>query len=195
MPVSNIISLTLKVVKGNKLASLVTESHEIGEFQAALKDGVDVNKAVRVKEAVAAIGARGDYIEITKLMAAAGATDKNTLFVEGLDFTAVPTAVQHTVFGEFTKFKTPKSSMQGSMLDGIDRQEVSFSNNVGLGGDPETTGSAQKLRGVSDSRVHYYANGLDTAFTELYLKLKPLSDGVFMIPAGAILWSHADTTT
>lgn len=195
MAASDIISLTIKVVKGNKLASLVTESHEIGEFQAALNNGVDINKAVRVKEEVAAIGSRGDYIELTKLMAAAGATDKNTLFVEGLDFTAVPTAVQHTVFGEFTKFKTPKSSMQESMLDGIDRQEVSFSNNVGLGGDPETTGVAQKLRGVADARVHYYANGVDTAFTELYLKLKPLSDGVFVIPAGAILWCGAATTT
>ena len=197
-------SVDIKVTKGNGLADLITESHAAAEFQTSLANGMDVNKAVRVKKQVAVLGARGDYVELVMTMKALstgvaddGAPIADSVFVEAIDFTGVPTAVQHTVFGEFSPFVTPKSSMQESMLDGIDRQEVALVLNEVWAADAADclTAKTQKLRGIADSRITAIFASPATAgdavaadYVILKLKIKPNSDGVFVIPAGSILW-------
>ena len=194
----------LKVTKGNGLADLITEMWMGGIFQLndAVTDtgksaGMDVNKAIRVKKQVAVLGARGDYLEVVANTSTKGTTTfamaVNAILVEGIDFTGVPTAIQHTVFGEFSPFVTPKSSMQESMMDGIDRQEVMFANNVTTAVDG--TAVSCKLRGSTDARIKHTTTGAETAITKMVLKLKPNSDGVFVIPAGAILWAGYGTPT
>ena len=194
----------LKVTKGNGLADLITEMWMGGIFQLndAVLDtgksaGMDVNKAIRVKKQVAVLGCRGDYVELVANTSTKGTTTfemaVNALLVEGIDFTGIPTAVQHTVFGEFSPFVTPKSSMQESMLDGIDRQEVMFANNVATAVDG--TAVSCKLRGETDARLKHTTTGAETAITKIALKLKPNSDGVFVIPAGAKLWAGYGTPT
>ena len=188
------ISLVLKATKGNGLADLVTEDFVGQTFQAALADGRDVNKAVRMERSLAALGARGDYIEMIAFVSAGTAGNvpkRGCFFVDALDFTGVPTAVQHTVFGEFSPFVTPKSSMQESMLDGIDRQAVGLTGNVAHGQAACSTATAQKVRGVSDSRITIYADHLDCeSWTKVTMKMKPNSDGVIVLPAGGIIWSE-----
>lgn len=194
----------LKLTKGNKIESFITEMWLGKMFQynddvtdTGVAAGMDVNKAIRAKVPIAALGARGDYLEMV-----ANVTDKgtgswamavNALLIEGIDFTAVPTAIQHTVFGEFSHFRTPSSSMQESMLDGIDRQEVMFTNNVAATVDGAA--KTQKLRGEDDARITAISTGATDAVTKIALKLKPNSDGVFFIPAGAILWAGYGTPT
>ena len=186
-------SLSIKVVKGNKLATLFTEDFTKGVFQDALKDGVDRNKAVHVKTQVAALGARGDYIELVAFVSVGTAGDvlqTDSIYVDALDFTGVPTAVQHTVFGKYSPFITPKESMQESMTDGIDRQELGLSTNTSMAQDACATETSQIVRGEADARITYYAdsNDLETA-TEVRMKIKPNADGVFVIPAGAKIWA------
>lgn len=194
----------LKITKGNELEDYKSEAWLAKVFQynddvtdVGVAAGMDVNKAIRVKVPVVALGARGDYIELIANSAVKGTTTfemaVNSLLIEGLDFTAVPTAVQHTVFGEFSHFRTPKSSMQESMLDGIDRQELMFANNVTTAVDG--TAVSCELRGDTDARILHTTTGAETAITKIVLKLKPNSDGVFMIPAGSILWAGYGTPT
>lgn len=196
--------LYIKVTKGNGLADLITESWMGGMFQfnndvldTGKSAGMDVNKAIRIKKPVAALGARGDYIQIfadvTVDGTASWAMVVNSILVEGIDFTGVPTSVQHTVFGEFSPFVTPKSSMQESMLDGIDRQEVMFANNVAV--TATVTYKDCELRGETDDRITHKNTGITTAVTLVELKLKPNSDGVFLLPAGAIIWAGYGTPT
>ncbi|MCK4499449.1 hypothetical protein KAU11_03065, partial [Candidatus Babeliales bacterium] len=55
----NLDYISLKVVKGNELAELITETHGSGEFQESMSNGRDRNKAIRVQKTIAALGARG----------------------------------------------------------------------------------------------------------------------------------------
>lgn len=56
-----------------------------------------------------------------------------------------------------------------------------------------STAKTQKVRGSSDARVTIYCDEADHAsVTKLYLKLKPNSDGVFVIPAGALIWAKPE---
>ena len=197
-------NIRIEVTKGNGLADLTTEEFLGASFQftndvldTGKADGMDVNKAIRVKKQVAVLGSRGDYVKIiadtTIRATTTWAMLVDGLYVEGLDFTGVPTAVQHTVFGEFSPFVTPKSSLQESMMDGIDRQEVMFSHNVAC--THASDYKDQKLRGVSDDRITAQALGATAAVSKLTLKLKPNSDGVFVIPSGAIMWAGYGTPT
>jgi hypothetical protein len=195
-------SLVIKTTKGSGLETFKSEDFAAAMFQTSPADGQDINKAVRMKNYVAALGARGDYVEFLAYVSAGDAGDvpaRNVIYVEMLDYTAVPTAVQHTVFGEMSHFKTPKSSMQESMLDGIDIQHVGVTVNVAHGeaahGEAAcSTATAQKIRGTSDSRVTVYADHLDAeSWTLITMKVKPNSDGVFLFRAGDIIW--ADNTS
>lgn len=191
--------IQLKAVKGNGLAELITEYWAAKKFQPLLYNGLDVNKAVRVKKGVAALGCRGDYIDVEVPCSDTGTTDvaltASQIYVELIDFTGVPTAVQHTLFGEFSPFVTPKSSMQESMLDGIDRQEIEAVTNVDLGAGAATTLVSQEVRGEADARVQAKANALKviSGVTLLTLRLKPNTDGVFYIPPGSVIWVEPDT--
>ena len=189
-------TLVIKATKGSGLETFKSEDFAGGMFQAALADGQDINKAVRMKNYVAALGARGDYIELliyVKAGTAGNIVKRNAFYVEAIDYTAVPTAVQHTVFGEMSHFKTPKSSMQESMLDGIDVQHVGLTSNVALAEAACSTAVAQKLRGVADSRVTIFADHLNCeSWTLVTMKIKPNSDGVFLLRAGDIIWSEPD---
>ena len=189
-------TLVIKATKGSGLETFKSEDFAGGMFQANLADGQDINKAVRMKNYVAALGARGDYIELLVYVTAGTAGNvvaRNAFYVEAIDYTAVPTAVQHTVFGEMSHFKTPKSSMQESMLDGIDVQHVGLTSNVKLDQAACSTAVAQKLRGVSDSRVTIKADHLNCeSWTLVTMTIKPNSDGVFLLRAGDIIWSEPD---
>lgn len=189
-------TLVVKATKGSGLETFKSEDFAGAMFQAALADGQDINKAVRMKNYVAALGARGDYIELLAYVKAGTAGNipaRNCFYVEAVDYTAVPTAVQHTVFGEMSHFKTPKSSMQESMLDGIDIQHVGLTSNVALAEAACSTAVSQKIRGESDSRVTIFADHLNAeSWTLVTMKIKPHSDGVFLLRAGDVIWSEPD---
>ena len=189
--------VNLKVVKGNELANLITETHAAGEFQATLADGKDQLKAVRVETGIGALGVRGDYIllEIPYTLGAgtADTRSKNTIYVEAVDLTGVPPNIQHGYFGaKYSPFNTPMPRFTGAELEGIDSQVVAIMNNVGLPAvdSDGTSAVTQKLRGATDSRITAYYGLADpmSADDTAYLKIAPNSDGVFVIPAGAILW-------
>ena len=189
-------TLVIKATKGSGLESFKSEDFAGAMFQANIADGQDINKAVRMKNYVAALGARGDYIELIAYVKAATAANvpaRNCFYVEAIDYTAVPTAVQHTVFGEMSHFKTPKSSMQETMLDGIDVQHVGLTSNNVLATTACKTAVSQKLRGEVDSRVSIFCD-TDDAWTVARMKIKPNSDGVFLLRAGDIIWSEPDAT-
>lgn len=190
-------SVAIKVVKGNGLAELYTEDFNKGVFQSALADGVDRNKAVHIKTQVAALGARGDYIELVAFVTAGTAGNipaSDTFYIDVLDYTGVPVAVQHTVFGKYSPFVTPHESMQEGMLDGIDRQELAIVNDAAIASEAAcSTPKTQTVRGDLDDRVTLRADHLDCeSWTKISLRLKPNSDGVFVIPAGAKIWVEPD---
>jgi hypothetical protein len=78
------------------------------------------------------------------------------------------------------------------MLNGIDRQELSVTNSEAIASEAAiSTGKSQYVRGNLDSRVTFQGDHLDLeSITELSLKLKPNSDGVFLINAGARIWAN-----
>lgn len=199
-------NIRMKVVKGNELADLITEDFDVNAFQPTtdvgranhgLHDGLDRDKVVRVKRQLAALGARGDYILLEYDTVATETTTwamlVGSLFIDVKDYTGVPIGVQHTVFGKFTPFVTPKESIQESMLDGIDIQDIQVVHNVAVTVDGAE--KAQKVRGSSDSRVAVIATGATAAVTKLQLKLKPNADGVFVVPRGARIWVGSGTPT
>lgn len=194
--VMDLSSLGIKLTKGNELTSFVTEDFSKGMFQTALVDGLDTNKCNRVRNTVAALGARGDYMDVVAFCdaGAAGAiADVNTIYVEAVDYTGVPVAVQHTVFGKYSPFVGPKEPMNESMMDGIDRQEIAVINSEVIAAEgAHKTGKSQKVRGSLDSRITYLGNSNEIEdIDEMYLRFTPNSDGVFMIRAGARIWAHA----
>jgi hypothetical protein len=193
--VMNLSSLGIKLTKGNELTSFVTEDFSKGMFQTALVDGLDTDKANRVRNTVAALGCRGDYMDLVAYAdeGEAGAIpDVDTIYIEVVDYTGVPVAVQHTIFGKYSPFVGPKEPMNESMMDGIDRQEMAVINSEVIADEGAcSTGKTQKVRGSLDSRITYLANHADIeSATETYLRFTPNSDGVFMIRAGARIWAH-----
>ena len=187
-------SLAIRVTKGNELTDMLTEDFAAGMFQTALVDGLDSNKSNRVKNTVAALGARGDYVELVGFVSIGTAGQVpiiNTMYIEVVDYTGVPVAVQHTVFGKYSPFVTPKEPMNESMMDGIDRQELAITNSEVMS-DQATlkTQEDQLVRGSTDDRVGYLcdSNDIETV-TEMRLKFKPNADGVFMFRAGARIWA------
>ncbi len=76
------------------------------------------------------------------------------------------------------------------MTIGMDKQEIQFVNNVEIA-DPTamSTAIAQKLRGSSDSRITMAGDAATMeACTKFILKVKPNTDGVFLVRAGAVIW-------
>lgn len=190
-------SLNIKVTKGNGLQSLITESFAAGEFQTSLADGKDLNKAVRVNTPVAALGVTGDYIDlIAEFTLATGTADTsqtNAIFVELMDYTAVPPNVQYDTFGQFSPFSTPKQWVDMDSLRGIDKQKLGIINNVEIAVDATaTTKVSQLVRGNTDSRVQVAYELADPTSADSYfmMRLKPNSDGVFYIKSGSIIWAE-----
>lgn len=195
------LDILIKVVKGNELTSLVVETHNVQEFQTSLANGKDLNKAVMVANQLAVLGVRKDYflLEIPLLgnLTATGVTThgKNGLYLDLVEFTSVPPEVQYDIFGEFSPFVTPKIAVDADMIDGIDRQEMGFTLSKGFSAFDSATAAtwlSQKIRGVDDSRIQsrYDTNDPTLQDGTAYLRIKPLDDGVFLIPEGAIIWAN-----
>lgn len=192
--------MMIKVVKGNELTSIIVEDHSAQEFQPNLYDGKDLNKAVMAANQLAVLGVRKDYflIEIpytgNTTTSAADYYGKNSLFLDLIEFTSVPPEVQYDIFGEFSPFVTPKMAVDEDMIDGIDRQEIGLINGLGFAVHDSATAnvytSTNKIRGVADARISAKYSLADPTSADgvAYLKIKPLGDGVFLIPEGGILW-------
>jgi hypothetical protein len=116
----------------------------------------------------------------------------DTLYVELVDYTGVPASVQHTIFGEVSPFISPSERLESSMLNGIDRQELSVTNSEAIASEAAcSTGKSQYVRGSLDSRITYQCDHVDIeSITEMSLKFKPNSDGVFLINAGSRIWAQ-----
>lgn len=204
--------LKIKVVKGNELTDLITETFDAGEFAESIfpahglggaagastdipsEHGMSRSKnrnlSVYVSKQIALLGARGDYLEVTVEGAEDGtytaAMQLGQILLQAIDFTGVPVAVQHAIFGKYSPFLTPTQPVSPGMIRGIDRQEIEFTNNVVLAADD--TFVDQKIRGVATSRLKYKADVYLTP-TLFTLKAKPESDGVFVVPRGAQIWT------
>ena len=187
-------SLAIRATKGNELMQFTSEDMQKGMFQATLAEAIESTKTIRVRNTVAALGARGDYIEAV-LFCSVGTAGQipnvDTVYVEAVDYTGVPASVQHTIFGEVSPFISPSERLEESMLNGIDRQEISVTNSEVIADQAAcSTGKSQYVRGRLDPRITFQADHLDIeSITELTLKFKPNSDGVFLINAGARIWA------
>ena len=203
----------VKVTKGNGLQNIVTETFDgnlfqkpdfvdIGNVSATVPVTVtgqekakDTSKAVRVTKQIAALGARGDYIEFKLYVTAGSGTPtfakavKNIL-VDAFDFSGVPVAVQHAVFGKYSPFVTPTQPVSMGMIQGVDKQVIELTNETALTEGSGTTATSQKIRGSEDDRLTYVADNTAQASTTYFvLKVKPNSDGVIVIPRGAKIWA------
>jgi hypothetical protein len=186
MTAGDLSSLLIRVVKGNGLQELVTESHDAGEFQTSFAAGMERDKAIRVKTQVAALGARRDYIDLEGVMVAGSTADHDMqvskLLFDLIEFTGVPTNVQYAVFGEDSPFETGSPVVRESELDGIDRQELVIVNNTeGV----DVTKTSQVVRGETDARFQVFADA--SSATKISMRIKPNEDGVFVLPLGGIL--------
>lgn len=195
---SDLRSLSIRATKGNGLMEFVSEDMQKGMFQATLAAAIESTKVIRVRNTIAALGSRGDYIEAVMFCTVGTAGEVpnvDTIYVELVDFTGVPASVQHTVFGEVSPFISPSERLEQSMLNGIDRQEMSVTNSEAIASQAALkTGKSQYVRGNLDDRITFQADDDDIEdITELSLKFKPNSDGVFLINAGARIWADPDT--
>jgi len=192
---SDLRSLAIRATKGNELMEFVSEDMQKGMFQSTLAAAIESTKTIRIRNTVAALGARGDYIEAV-LFASVGTGGQipnvDTVYVEVVDYTGVPASVQHTIFGEVSPFISPSERLEESMLNGIDRQELSVTNSEVIADQAALkTGKTQYVRGRLDSRITYQADSNDIeTITEMSLKFKPNSDGVFLLNAGARIWAN-----
>ena len=208
--------LEIKVVKGNELTDLITETmdgmdfavneydscrldgtaaglHTVATKKAGSVSGWEAGKEVRVSKQIAALGARGDYIDFklhaTQIGTAPIAMTIGMFKVQALDYSGVPVAVQHSIFGKYSPFLTPTQPVSRGMIRGVDRQEIELANNVVLA-TAETTAVNQKIRGTATAKVLWVADN-DTPASISYFRLRvtPGSDQVFVIPRGAKIWA------
>jgi len=209
--------LEIKVVKGNELTDLITETFDgadfaVTEFQPYMTTlatglhqtvkpmkhgsvaGWEAGKEVRVSKQIAALGARGDYIDFISHVTGEGTEAvahlvRGLFKVQALDYSGVPVAVQHSIFGKYSPFLTPTQPVSRGMIRGIDRQEIELAHNV-LIDEPETTLYSQKIRGVATSRFQAKADHSTVgSITKFTFRAKPAGDGVFVIPRGAKIWA------
>ena len=205
--------LSIKVVKGNELTDLITETFDAGDFAESLYPAIDlgatasavsteiasehglarsrnVDLAVRVSKQIAVLGARGDYVDFLVAGAEDGvytaAMGLGAISVQALDYSGVPVAVQHSIFGKYSPFLTPTQPVSKGMIRGVDRQEIELTNNVVLAADD--TFVEQQIRGTATERLQWKADVYLTP-TLYTLRAKPLGDGVFVIPRGARIWA------
>jgi hypothetical protein len=209
--------VSIKVTKGNGLSDIVTETFDGQDFAATefqdvldfgdnstgsvnirpvtrhgMAIGKEAGRAVRVSKQVAALGARGDYIDVIAALTTGSGTSSfaiclRNMMVQVLDYSGVPVAVQHSIFGKYSPFVTPSQPVSKSMLAGIDRQEIEAVHNVVCA----VAGTAvnQKIRGTATARLKATVTGVTGSETEMKLRLTPNGDGVFVIPRGAVLWA------
>jgi hypothetical protein len=173
----------------------ISEDMQKGMFQASLAAAIESTMTIRVRNTICALGSRGDYIEAVLFCSAGGATQVpllDTVYLELVDYTGVPASVQHTIFGEVSPFISPSERLESSMLNGIDRQELSITNSEAIASEAAcNVGKSQYVRGNLDSRITYQCNHADIeSCTEMSLKFKPNSDGVFLINAGSRIWAN-----
>jgi hypothetical protein len=193
--ISDLKSLAIRATKGNELMTFTSEDFQKGMFQTTLVAGLERDKLVTTRKTVAVLGARGDYLEgvmFCSVGTAGQIPNVDTMFMELTDITGVPAAVQHTVFGEVSPFITPKEAVNESMLNGIDRQDLSITNSEVIADQAACkTGKTQLVRGTLDSRITFQADSNDIeSMSELTLKFKPASDGVFLLNAGSRVWAN-----
>jgi hypothetical protein len=192
---SDLRSLAIRATKGNELMEFISEDMQKGMFQATLAAAIESTFTIRVRNTICALGARGDYIEAV-LFCSVGTAGEipnvDTLYLELVDYTGVPASVQHTIFGEVSPFISPSERLESSMLNGIDRQELSITNSEVIASEAALkTGKSQYVRGSLDSRITYQCDSDDIeSITEMSLKFKPNSDGVFLINAGSRIWAN-----
>jgi hypothetical protein len=199
-------NVRLRITKGNGLATLVVQDWDDSAFQPTtdttrtahgLHSGLEADKVVKVKHKLAALGARGDYITIEFDTSATGTTTwamlVNSLFIDAIDMSGVPTKVQHSLYSKYSHFPAPIEGISAKDLVGIDSQRIEVVPNVAVTAD--ATWKDQLVRGSSDSRVQAKGTGATTAVTKFELRMKPNSDGVFIIPAGARIWAGSGTPT
>jgi hypothetical protein len=209
----------IKVTKGNELTDIVTETFDgqdfaESEYQSHLNFGDnstgsanilpivrhgmslgrEAGKAIRVSKQIAALGARGDYIDIILSLTSGGGTSSyanlvRCVMVDALDYSGVPVAVQHAIFGKYSPFVTPTQPVSRGMIQGVDRQEIEMVHNVVTA----VAGTAvnQKIRGTATAKLLATVTGVGGAETELKLRMTPASDGVYVLPRGAVLWAGA----
>jgi len=192
---SDLRSLAIRATKGNELMEFISEDMQKGMFQATLAAAIESTMTIRVRNTICALGARGDYIEAVMFCSAGGATQVpllDTLYVELVDYTGVPASVQHTIFGEVSPFISPSERLESSMLNGIDRQELSITNSEAIASQAAcSTGKSQYVRGSLDPRITFQCDHVDIeSITEMSMKFKPNSDGVFLINAGSRIWAN-----
>jgi hypothetical protein len=193
--ISDLKSYGIRVTKGNELMTFTSEDFQKGVFQTTLVAGLERDKLVDTKKTIAALGCRGDYLEAV-LFCTVGTAGQipniDTMYAEIVDITGVPTAVQHTVFGEVSPFVTPREAINKSLLAGIDRQELSVTNSEVIADQAACkTGKTQLVRGTLDSRITFQADSNDIeTMTELTMKFSPNSDGVFLMNAGSRIWAN-----
>jgi len=187
-------NLLFKATKGNGLHDTKFEDHAAGSFQPNMYDGLDRNKAVRLIEQIAVLGVRGDYLEM-EMHVKTAASDGNDLktesvFAEAVEYSGVPPDIQYALFGVDSPFRTGSFAVREGMLEGIEKQEIQFVNNVEIADpDAQTTAIAQKIRGSSDNRVTVYGDAAAIEdCSKFTLKVKPNSDGIFLLRSGAVIW-------
>jgi hypothetical protein len=173
----------------------VSEDMQKGMFQTTLAAAIESTMTIRVRNTICALGSRGDYLEAVLFCSAGGAAQVpavDTVYMELVDYTGVPASVQHTIFGEVSPFISPSERLEASMLNGIDRQELSITNSEAVADQAAcSTGKTQYVRGSLDSRITFQANHVDLeSCSEMTLKFKPNSDGVFLINAGSRIWAN-----
>jgi hypothetical protein len=192
---SDLRSLAIRATKGNELMEFISEDMQKGMFQATLAAAIESTFTIRVRNTICALGARGDYLEAV-LFCSVGTAGQvpnvDTVYLELVDYTGVPASVQHTIFGEVSPFISPSERLESSMLNGIDRQELSITNSEVIADQAAcATGKTQYVRGSLDSRITYQADHNDIeSITEMSMKFKPNSDGVFLINAGSRIWAN-----
>ena len=196
----------IKVTKGNQYYSVITESHNVREFQEKMADGRDRNKAIGTQQPIAALGYRGDFLEIVvdvtpgtggTATASPGLPRKNNaLMIDIIDYSGVAPDVQLGGFSKFSKFKGTDIRVSPGMKVGIDYAFLTIvPNNPFTAASGLTTEKQQYVRGQLDPRVTVRCDEDAWAdVSQVILKLKPNHDGVFLIPKGALIWCQGGVT-
>ena len=193
-------SLNLKIERGDTEASQIVQTFAASQFQSALTDGVDRNKAVRADVLAAIIGARGDKLIIEAVCsnaagaAAAETAVTNCIFLEVIDITNVDAQLQYGLYGKISPFLTPKGrAATQADIDAVSKKGRSVLNNVAFNTSTYTTEVSQTTAGTTDTRIVAYRNNTTVgSITKNILKITPHSDGVILIKPASIVWADPD---
>lgn len=207
----------IKLVKGGDIEDRTLETFSGGMFTPSKYDAAgnnlttgtsakltvneigffDKTNIVRQPRALAALGIRGDYFEIIASGISKGtnvaAENLRSLILDLVDISSVPEAAQYMIYGRNgqSPFESPIMAVSKGMSRGINVQEIQAEYNVVVTADD--TYKDQLIRGISSDRIQVKVldiAGVTTgnAFT-LTMKMKPESNGVFLIRRGAQIWA------